>query len=89
MYGIFDDETLGSLPQNLADQARAFLSAAKAIDSGAGAATGSGGETGDVADWAKRQGKLISDEALAALPIVSFDRDFAKFPGVKRHEPRQ
>jgi len=75
MYGNFDDETLSTLPQSLADQARTFLTAAKAIDCGTSEATGSGAssgsETGNVAEWARRQGKLISDEALATLPIVS------------------
>jgi len=75
MYGFFDDENLGSLPQNLADQARAFISAATAIDGGASSASSSGassrGKTGDVAEWARQQAKLISDETLAAFPMVS------------------
>lgn len=69
------DGASSALPQSLADQSRAFTDAAQAIDCGAGGGASEGapfgGEIGNVAEWAARHSRLIEDETLDVLEVVS------------------
>jgi len=74
-YEKIINEASSTLPGTLADQARTFQVAAKAIDGGGGAETGGGtsaaGRGRNVARWAEENGRLVSESEIASLPIIS------------------